>query len=121
MGIELGAIGVGVASVGELAGRLGSSGWPARSAGAGRDDSLDACLAWSHALLSSGAVVVFRRLSIFPAGFDLAAAQEVAGTWAVAAGRVGALGERRGTASRLEAATSGASALFRCNRRRRQH
>src|SRR5260370_8870611 len=107
MGIELGAIGVGVASVGELAGRLGSSGWPARSAGAGRDDSLDACLAWSHALLSSGAVVVFRRLSIFPAGFDLAAAQEVAGTSPVDAGRGGALVEQLVPASLLEPDTNG--------------
>ncbi len=41
-----------VASLAELAERLRASGWPARASGSGRHDSLDACLAWSHALLS---------------------------------------------------------------------
>ncbi len=110
-----------VASLAELAGRLGPSEWPARSAGSGRHDSLDACLAWSHALLSSGAVVVFRRLSIFPAGFDLAAAQEVAGTSPVGAGRVGPLVEQLVTASLLEADTSGTRTRFRFNEPVRQY
>src|SRR4029077_12960208 len=51
-----------VASLAELAEGLGASGWPARASGSGRHDSLDACLAWSHALLSADAAVVFRRL-----------------------------------------------------------
>jgi predicted ATPase len=50
-----------VASLAELAERLRASGWPARASGSGRHDSLDACLAWSHALLSADAAVVFRR------------------------------------------------------------
>src|SRR5260370_15590439 len=97
-----------VASLTELVVGLGSSGWPARSAGRGRHDSLDACLAWSHALLSADAAVVFRRLSVFPGGFDLAAALQVTGTRPVGAGRVGALTEQLVTASLLEADTSAA-------------
>ena len=69
LAIELAANGLRVASPTELAQGLGSSGWPARSAGRGRHDSLDACLTWSHALLSADAAVVFRRLSVFPSGF----------------------------------------------------
>ena len=57
-----------VASLAELAEGLGASGWPSRNTGSGRHDSLDACLAWSHALLSADAAVVFRRLSVFPGG-----------------------------------------------------
>src|SRR5260370_1383801 len=79
LGIELVANRLRVASLTELAEGLGPSGWPARGAGSGRHDSLDACLTWSHALLSPDAAVVFRRLCVFPGGFDLAAAQEVAG------------------------------------------
>lgn len=50
-----------VASLTELAEGLGTSGWPARTTGSGRHDSLEACLSWSHALLPADAAVVFRR------------------------------------------------------------
>jgi pimeloyl-ACP methyl ester carboxylesterase len=85
----------------------------ARGTGSGRHDSLDACLAWSHALLSADAAAIFRRLSVFPAGFDLAAAKEVAGTPPVGAGQVGSLVGQLVTASLLEADTSGTRTRFR--------
>ncbi len=110
-----------VASLAELAEGLGASGWPARITGSGRHDSLDACLAWSHALLSADAAVVFRRLSVFPGGFDLAAAQEVAGTRPAGAGQVGALVEQLVTASLLEADTSGTRTRFRFHEPVRQY
>ena len=110
-----------VASLAELAEGLGASGWPARASGSGRHDSLDACLAWSHALLSADAAVVFRRLSVFPGGFDLAAALQVAGTRPVEAGRVGALVEQLVTASLLEADTSGTRTRFRFHEPVRQY
>ena len=50
---------------------------------------------------------------MFPAGFDLAAADEVAGTRPVGADRVGALVEQLVTASLLEADTSGTRTRFR--------
>jgi predicted ATPase/DNA-binding CsgD family transcriptional regulator len=121
LAIELAANGLRVASPTELAEGLGSSGWPARSAGRGRHDSLDACLTWSHALLSADAAVVFRRLSVFPSGFDLAAAQEVAGTQPVKDGQVGALVGELVTASLLEADTSGTRTRFRFNEPVRQY
>jgi predicted ATPase/DNA-binding CsgD family transcriptional regulator/tetratricopeptide (TPR) repeat protein len=115
LAIELVANRLRVASLTELAEGLGPSGWPARSAGSGRHDSLEACLAWSHGLLPADAAVVFRRLSVFPGGFDLAAAQEVAGTAPVAGGQVGALVEQLVTASLLEADTGGTRTRFRFN------
>ena len=121
LAIELVAIRLRVASLTELAEGLGSSGWPARTAGRGRHDSLDACLTWSHALLSADAAVVFRRLSVFPGGFDLAAAQEVAGTQPVTDGHVGALVGQLVTASLLEADTSGKRTRFRFNEPVRQY
>ncbi len=121
LAIELVAIRLRVASLTELAEGLGSSGWPARSAGRGRHDSLDACLTWSHALLSADAAVVFRRLSVFPGGFDLAAAREVAGTQPVEGGQVGALVGQLVTASLLEADTSGKRTRFRFNEPVRQY
>ena len=110
-----------VASLAELAEGLGASGWPSRNTGSGRHDSLDACLAWSHALLSADAAVVFRRLSVFPGGFDLAAAQDVAGTRPAGAGEVGALVEQLVTASLLEADTSGTRTRFRFHEPVRQY
>jgi len=121
LAIELVAIRLRVASLTELAEGLGSSGWPARSTGRGRHDSLDACLTWSHALLSADAAVVFRRLSVFPGGFDLAAAREVAGTLPVEGGQVGALVGQLVTASLLEADTSGKRTRFRFNEPVRQY
>jgi len=121
LAIELVANRLRVASLTELAEGLGPSGWPARSAGSGRHDSLEACLAWSHELLSPDAAVVFRRLSVFPGGFDLAAAQEVAGTQPVEGGEVGALVEQLVAASLLDADTSGTRARFRFNEPVRQY
>jgi predicted ATPase/DNA-binding CsgD family transcriptional regulator len=113
LALELAATRLRVASLTELAEGLGPSGWPARATGSGRHDSLEACLSWSHALLPAGAAVVFRRLSVFPGGFDLAAAREVAGAPPVGAGQVGVLVEQLVTASLLEADTSGARTRFR--------
>ena len=96
LALELVASRLRVASLAELAEGLGASGWPARATGAGRHDSLDACLSWSHALLSADAAVVFRRLSVFPGGFDLAAAREVAGARPAGPGPVGAAGRAAG-------------------------
>ena len=89
--------------------------------GAGRHDSMEACLSWSHALLPAGAAVVFRRLSVFPAGFDLAAAREVAGVPPVGASQVGVLVEQLVTASLLEADTTGARTRFRFHEPVRQY
>jgi predicted ATPase/DNA-binding CsgD family transcriptional regulator len=113
LALELVANRLRVASLTELAEGLGRSRWPARNTGSGRHDSLEACLTWSHALLRADAAVVFRRLSVFPAGFDLAAADEVAGTRPVGVDRVGALVEQLVTASLLEADTSGTRTRFR--------
>jgi predicted ATPase/DNA-binding CsgD family transcriptional regulator len=121
LALELVATRLRVASLSELAEGLGPSGWPARSTGSGRHDSLDACLTWSHALLSADAAVVFRRLSVFPGGFDLAAAVEVAGTRPVGAGQVGALVGQLVTASLLEADTSGTRTRFRFHEPVRQY
>ena len=121
LAVELVANRLRVASLTELAEGLGSSSWPARSAGSGRHDSLDRCLSWSHALLSADAAAVFRRLSVFPGGFDLAAAREVAGTRPVGPGQVDALVEQLVTASLLEADTSGIRTRFRFHEPVRQY
>jgi len=113
LALELVANRLRVVSLTELAEGLGPSGWPARTTGSGRHDSLEACLSWSHALLPAGAAVVFRRLSVFPGGFDLAAAREVAGAQPVGTGQVGVLVEQLVTASLLEADTSGTRTRFR--------
>lgn len=44
-----------------------------------RQQTLQACVDWSHALLSEPEQVLFRRLAVFLGGFDLDAAQAVAG------------------------------------------
>ncbi len=44
-----------------------------------RQQTLRATISWSHALLSAGAQVLFRRLSVFAGGFDLEAVRAVAG------------------------------------------
>jgi predicted ATPase/DNA-binding CsgD family transcriptional regulator len=122
LALELAASRLRVASLTELAEGLGaSSGWPARPTGSGRHDSLEACLSWSHALLPADAAVVFRRLSVFPGGFDLAAAREVAGAPPVATSQVGALVEQLVTTSLLEADTSGTTTRFRFHEPVRQY
>jgi len=113
LALELAASRLRVASLTELAEGLGSSGWPARTTGSGRHDSLEACLGWSHALLPADVAMVFRRLSVFPGGFDLAAAREVTGAPPVGTSQVGVLVEQLVTASLLEADTSGARTRFR--------
>jgi DNA-binding CsgD family transcriptional regulator len=45
-----------------------------------RQQTLRASVDWSHALLTESERVLFRRLSVFMGGFDLHAAQSVAGT-----------------------------------------
>src|SRR6185312_6770027 len=45
-----------------------------------RQQTLRASVDWSHALLTDSERVLFRRLSVFMGGFDLDAAQAVAGT-----------------------------------------
>ncbi len=121
LALELVANRLRVASLTELAEGLATSRWPARNTGSGRHDSLDACLTWSHALLPADAGVVFRRLSVFPAGFDLDAAQEVAGTQPVGNGQVSVLVEQLVTASLLEADTSGTRTRFRFHEPVRQY
>ena len=113
LALELVANRLRAASLAELATELGSSEWPARGTGSGRHDSLDACLAWSHALLPADAAAVFRRLSVFPAGFDLAAAKEVAGMPPAMAGQVGPVVGQLVAASLLEADISGSRTRFR--------
>jgi predicted ATPase/DNA-binding CsgD family transcriptional regulator len=113
LALELVANRLRVASLTELAEGLGPSGWPARTTGAGRHDSLEACLSWSHALLPADAAVVFRRLSVFPGGFDLAAAREVAGAPPIGTSQVGVLVEQLVTTSLLEADTTGTRTRFR--------
>ncbi|WP_443677766.1 ATP-binding protein, partial [Mycobacterium intermedium] len=44
-----------------------------------RQQTLRASVEWSHALLTEPERVLFRRLAVFPGGFDLAAAQAVGG------------------------------------------
>jgi predicted ATPase len=121
LALELVANRLRVASLTELAEGLGPSGWPARTTDSGRHDSLEACLNWSHALLPADAAVVFRRLSVFPGGFDLAAAREVAGTPPVGISQVGALVEQLVTTSLLEADTSGTRTRFRFHEPVRQY
>ena len=121
LALELAATRLRVASLAELAEGLAGSGWPARAAGAGRHDSLEACLSWSHALLPAGVAAVFRRLSVFPGGFDLDAAREVAGAPPVGTSQVDVLIEQLVTASLLEADTSGARTRFRFHEPVRQY
>jgi predicted ATPase/DNA-binding CsgD family transcriptional regulator len=113
LALDLVATRLRAASLAELAAELGSSEWPARGTGSGRHDSLDACLAWSHALLPADAAAIFRRLSVFPAGFDLAAANEVSGAPPVEVDQVGSVVGQLVTASLLEADTSGSRTRFR--------
>ena len=48
-----------------------------------RHRTLLATVSWSHDLLTDDEKIVFRRLAVFPASFDLAAAEAVAGDGAV--------------------------------------
>jgi predicted ATPase/class 3 adenylate cyclase len=83
LAIELAAARVRAMSPGEIARRLGerfrllaAAGRPLQE----RHRTLAAAVAWSHDLLSDDERLVFRRLAVFPASFDLEAAERVTGT-----------------------------------------
>jgi len=81
LAIELAAARVRGMGPAEIARRLDER-FRLLSAGGGvvdRHRTLFAALSWSHDLLSDEEKVVFRRLAAFPASFDLAAAEAIAG------------------------------------------
>ena len=82
LAIELAAARVRAMPPAEIAARLGErfrllAGGPRRAQE--RHRTLLATVAWSHDLLTTDEQVVFRRLAVFPASFDLPAAEAVAG------------------------------------------
>jgi predicted ATPase len=80
----------------EIAGRLGDR-FALLSAGRGaleRHRTLQAAVAWSYELLGNVERRVFRRLAVFPASFDLAAASAVGGGGGDVVDCVVGLGER---------------------------
>jgi predicted ATPase len=83
LAIELAAARVRAMPPAEIAGRL-SERFRILSGGSRRAQerhrTLLATVSWSHDLLSEDEKAVFRRLAVFPASFDLAAAEAVAGT-----------------------------------------
>ena len=81
LAIELAAARVRAMPPAEIAGRLGErfrllAGGSRRAQE--RHRTLLATVSWSHDLLSDAERLVFRRLAVFPASFDLAAAEAVA-------------------------------------------
>jgi predicted ATPase len=82
LAIELAAARVRAMAPAEIAARLGErfrllSGGSRRAQE--RHRTLAATVGWSHDLLSDDEKLLFRRLAVFPASFDLAAAEAVAG------------------------------------------
>ncbi len=78
LAIELAAARVRGQRLSEIAARLGERlGWSRRAQE--RHRTLQATIDWSHDLLADHERVVFRRLAVFPASFDLNAAQAIAG------------------------------------------
>jgi predicted ATPase len=82
LAIELAAARVRAMPPAEIAARLGErfrllSGGSRRAQE--RHRTLTATVAWSHDLLTDDEKLLFRRLSVFPASFDLSAAEAVAG------------------------------------------
>lgn len=82
LAIELAASRVGAMAPAEIARRLDErfrllAGGSRRSQE--RHRTLQAAVSWSHDLLTDDEQAVFRRLAVFPASFDLAAADAVAG------------------------------------------
>jgi predicted ATPase len=82
LAIELAAARVRAMPPEEIAARLGErfrllSGGSRRAQE--RHRTLAAAVSWSHDLLSGDEKLLFRRLSVFPASFDMAAAEAVAG------------------------------------------
>jgi predicted ATPase/class 3 adenylate cyclase len=81
LAIELAAARVRAMSPAEIATRLGER-FRLLSAGRGsqeRHRTLQAAVSWSHDLLAESERRVFRRLAVFPASFDLDAAEAIAG------------------------------------------
>jgi predicted ATPase/class 3 adenylate cyclase len=82
LALELAAARARAMPVGEIAERLGERFRLLASAPRAAEErhrTLSAAVAWSHELLRPDESVVFRRLSVFPASFDLKAAEEIAG------------------------------------------
>ena len=82
LAIELAAAWVRVLSLGEIAGRLDRALLYISSGGARRDprhETMEATVAWSYRLLAPADRLLFQRLSVFVGGFDLEAAEAVAG------------------------------------------
>ncbi len=78
LAIEMAAARLRAMSAAEIAARLGERfRWSARPGDQQR--TLQATVDWSHGLLVDSEQVAFRRLAVFPATFDLAAADAVAG------------------------------------------
>jgi predicted ATPase/DNA-binding CsgD family transcriptional regulator len=93
LAIELAAADLKILSVAQLAARLtgslgllstGPRGWPERHR------TLDAVISWSHERLGERERTVFRRLAVFRARFDLAAASAVCADDAIDAAEAGA-------------------------------
>jgi predicted ATPase/DNA-binding CsgD family transcriptional regulator len=85
LAIELAAAWVRVLSLGEIAGRLDRALLYTSSGGARRDprhETMEATVAWSYRLLAPGDRLLFQRLAVFVGGFDLEAAEAVAGAGA---------------------------------------
>jgi predicted ATPase len=80
LAIELAAGRTALLSPAEIARRLTShAGLLADPSRSGRHRALDATMEWSYELLDDAYRAVFRRLSVFPGGCDLDAAESVAG------------------------------------------
>ncbi|HXB52808.1 MAG TPA: winged helix-turn-helix domain-containing protein, partial [Rhizomicrobium sp.] len=80
LAIELAAGRIGAYGVGEVARQLESQFalmWPARRTAVARHQTLSATLGWSYHLLTAREQLVFRRLSVFAAGFTLRMATAV--------------------------------------------
>jgi predicted ATPase len=94
LAIELAAARLRSMSLGELAGRL-NQGFGLLTGGSrtalARQQTLQAAIDWSYSLLSPAEQRLLGRLSVFAAGFDLAAAETVCGYGAIAAAEVAVL------------------------------
>jgi predicted ATPase/DNA-binding winged helix-turn-helix (wHTH) protein len=80
LAIELAAGRIGAFGVGEVAQQLESQFalmWPARRTAVARHQTLSATLGWSYHLLTAREQLIFRRLSVFAAGFTLQMATAV--------------------------------------------
>jgi predicted ATPase/DNA-binding SARP family transcriptional activator len=115
LAIELAAARMRVLSAGQLAERLDDV-FTALGAGARtappRHQTLRATLDWSHDLLDEPERVVFRRLGVFPAGFTLAAAEQVAGWGEIAPGDLLELLSRLADKSLIRVDLAGADARY---------